>query len=472
MKLLLAAAALLVVVAASSASSSVTANNNNDRQKKASYISKLVSGAIPLNSGGSHRKLGQDADYEVDLTTYFVKFEQCQFVKSYDDNLAMDRDSGTVLATKRFVLFKLCPNECSSCNDGYGEYLIDLEDYLLATVDYFETYNTGMCATCNDECYVADEAEEEDAADADAAAAEGEDAAEGEGDGAGGRRRKQRKRQLNNDNNNQQQNQWKYTVDCTTCLDECSKIANMQGNGYLDATTFLECKMIYDPEDDNKEALYAGPVCVNGGNKIKIGVFSDADCLFLDSNKEVDDYLVDGNENSMKLSHALLKSTYLDTCISCLEPDYVDDDENENADEQNNEDQKGNDKDDGDKVIEMCETLYDESAKCEASHGFMGSGDYDGSENQKSQEDTVCQFMSSLRSGTYDESGEIIVSGSRVSGGTAKASTGGQKFALTFFILGTIGLAGYAAVLHGKLVKGGKAGSAELLSNSGGGAMA
>jgi hypothetical protein len=276
---------------------------------------------------------------------------------------------------------------------------------------------------------------------------------------------------LNNDNN-KQQNQWQYTVDCTTCLDECSKIANMQANGYLDATEFLECKMIYDPEDDNKEALYAGPVCVNGGNKIKIGVFSDADCLFLDSNKEVDDYLVDGNENSMKLSHALLKSTYIDTCISCLEPGYeaaaADDADAAAEGEEQQQNQKGNDKDDGDHVIEMCETLYDESAKCEASHDFAAYGDYDGYENQKMQEDTVCQFMNSLRSGTYDESGEIIVSGSRVSGGTAKASTGGQKFALTFFILGTLGLAGYAAVLHSKLVKGGKT----ELGGSGGGAMA
>jgi hypothetical protein len=224
----------------------------------------------------------------------------------------------------------------------------------------------------------------------------------------------------------------------------------------------LECTMIYDPADDNKEALYAGPVCVNSGKKIKIGVFSDPDCLFLDSNKEVDDYLVDANGNSMKLIYALLKSTYLDTCISCQEPQAAAAAEGEEQEEN----QRGNDRDDVDNVIEMCEALYNGAAKCETLLD-IGYSDNEGYENQKNQQDTVCQFMASLRSGTYDESGEIIVSGSRVSGGSAKTSTGGQKFTLTFFILGTIGLAGYAAVLHSKLVRGGKV---DLASN--GGAMA
>jgi len=62
-----------------------------------------------------------------------------------------------------------------------------------------------------------------------------------------------------------------------------------------------------------------------------------------------------------------------------------------------------------------------------------------------------------LKSGTYSQDGEIVVGGSSSysSGGTS--TTGGQKFALTFFILGTVGLAVYAAMLHSQLTKGGKA---------------
>lgn len=115
----------------------------------------------------------------------------------------------------------------------------------------------------------------------------------------------------------------------------------------------------------------------------------------------------------------------------------------------------------------MCEQLYDASAKCESSHGFDdGYAQYDNYENQANQESTVCEFMQSLRSGTYDEEGEIIVSGASSTTGS-NSTTGGQKFALTFFILGTVGLAVYAAMLHSKLTKGGKT---ELTGS--GGAMA
>ena len=247
-----------------------------------------------------------------------------------------------------------------------------------------------------------------------------------------------------------------YDVDCDTCWEECQKIENMEENGYIDATEFLECAMVYDPEDDNKEALYAGPICASSGTKIKIGIFKDEDCMYLDSSKDVDDYLVDGDGVAMKLSHALLKSTYTDTCISCMEPQDADDNDG------------GDDAEDADEVIEMCEALYDESAKCEKTHGFdNGYANYYGYENQLANEEVVCDFMQSLKSGTYDEEGEIIVSGSSSMNRSGKSTTGGQKFALTFFILGTVGLAVYAAMLHSKLVKGGKV---DLASS--GGAMA
>ena len=124
-----------------------------------------------------------------------------------------------------------------------------------------------------------------------------------------------------NDNNGGRKLQDYYDTDCYTCVDECEKIENMEDNGYIDATEFLECQMIYDPEDDNRQALYAGPICASQGTKIKIGVFKDEDCLFVDNEKEVEDYLMNGDGGQMLLSHALLKATYTDTCMSCKEVD-------------------------------------------------------------------------------------------------------------------------------------------------------
>jgi hypothetical protein len=391
---------------------------------KAAYMGNLMRGAT-ATANSQLRRLGDQGNYQVDISKYSVKFEKCQFVKSYDQDLADTQGASTVLATKRFVIFRLCPDSCSSCNYNYGEYLIDLESYLSATAQYFQNYQTEMCTECQS-C-----ATNTDDAKAKANAADGTDdvgvAADDDAANAGAERRLA----------------YYYNVSCSTCYDECYKITNMEANGYLEATNFLQCKLVYDPADDSLNGLYAGPVCASSGSKIKIGVFTDSSCLFLDTTKDVDDYLVNNAGTQMKLSHALLKNTYSDTCITCLEPTNY------------NDNNQGNDNADADVVSEMCETLYDEAAKCELTHGFAkGYSAYSGYENQLANEAVVCDYMQSIRSGTYDETGEIIVSGAASSRDGSAATTGGQTFALSFFVIGTIGLAIYAAVLHSKLVKG------------------
>lgn len=385
-----AVSALLVAVAAANPFAPVSKNNAKTR-----YMSELLRAAKPL------RKL--EDNYAVDISSYSVKFEKCQFVKSYNDEMAEDEDSGTVLATQRFAVFRLCPNgACSTCDYNYGEYLLDLDVYLQTTVGYFQNYQQEMCNAC-DECY--------------------------------------NNNQQNQDNNNRLLQQ--YNADCDTCYDECQKIENMEANGYYDATDFLECQVIYDAGDDSVESLYAAPICASSGQKIKIGVFTDENCMYYDSTKDVDDYLMSDEGYQMKLSHALLKMTYQDTCMSCKEPEDYD------------QNQNGNDNQDADQVNELCEELYNYAAKCESVHGFdNGYGNYDGYENQLSQEGLVCDYIQSIKAGTYDEDGEINVKGASVAISGGSRTTGGQKFALTFFILGTVGLAAYAAVLHSKLTKG------------------
>jgi len=102
-------------------------------------------------------------------------------------------------------------------------------------------------------------------------------------------------------------------------------------------------------------------------------------------------------------------------------------------------------------------------------HGFDNgySNKYNEYGNQLENEDTVCDFISSLKSGTYAQDGEIVVGGSNSYHSGSTSTTGGQKFALTFFILGTVGLAVYAAMLHSNLTK-----SAKSDLSSQGGAMA
>lgn len=341
------------------------------------------------------RKLDEDADEdELDLSGYSIKFEQCTSVKQWsydaDENGNADGEDDK-LVMNRFAMFKLCPSDnYSSCNSNYGEYLISLDDYLMSTTEYFQQEQEEMCNMCDENC------QQDDAVD-DAAERRLEDAAAAD-------------------------------IDCDTCVDECDKIENMEDNGYLEASNYIECQQLdIEGDDDNAPQYYAGAVCSSDGSKIKIGVYKDENCAYLNSNLYVDDYL-----NGFKLSHALLKNVYSGTEIPCGA--YNEDGEYEEN--------------------EVCQNVYEAGAGCESDYGFSGYKNG----NQKSNENTVCNFISQIKSGSYDAaSGEIVLKGKNSVKGGDSTTTGGQKFALTVLVLGTIGLAVYAATIHSQLTKGGKA---------------
>lgn len=372
-------------------------------------MAELLSGAKVV------RKL--DGEQEVDLTPYSIVFQKCQFVRAYSQDLA-EGDGDTILGVNRFVMLKLCvldsDGACSS-NYGYGEYLVEMVNYLAYTVEFKEEEQEAMCEMCEENCYY-------EAAD-DAA---GDDA----------RRLGQFTRNLADAGNN-------AAIDCDTCLEACEKIENMEANYYLDATNFINCQNIVEGGDDD-DGLYAGPMCASNGQKIKIGVFSDEDCMFLVDGVDVESYLADGDGNGLKLSHALLKTTYNEP-IACLAVNEDDDDAAEAE------------------TAEVCENVYAESGKCETKHNFdsgiSANNNYyaQQAQNQVANEDLVCDFIESLQAGTYSQDGEIVINGSSSYSSGGSATTGGQKFALTFFIIGTIALAVYAAMLHSQLTKGSKA---------------
>eukprot|EP00527_Entomoneis_sp_CCMP2396_P008546 CAMPEP_0198152872 /NCGR_PEP_ID=MMETSP1443-20131203/61529_1 /TAXON_ID=186043 /ORGANISM="Entomoneis sp., Strain CCMP2396" /LENGTH=416 /DNA_ID=CAMNT_0043819007 /DNA_START=194 /DNA_END=1444 /DNA_ORIENTATION=+ len=406
-------AALLAVSVSANPFAPQSTNNAQAR-----HVSKLLRHAKAI------RHLGDEADeYPVDISGYSVKFEKCQFVKSYDDDLA-EASTGTVLGTTRFAIFRLCPGgSCESCSAGYGEYILDLETYLQVSTEYFQEYQNEMCETCETWCEYEQQQYEY--------------------------------HQQNNNNEDRRLNDGETQpedLNCKKCVQECAKIENMEDNGFVDATQFLECEKIYDDGDNGGLAYYAAPVCAQSGTKIKIGVFSDEYCQNYKQGLNVEDYLdQDGDGNGKQLSHALLKLTYDSTCISCKE------------DNGNNNNNNGNDEEDADAVNDFCENLYNYAGKCEFAHGFSGYYQAQGNVyyNQMAQEDVVCGYINSLKAGTYDETGEINISGSSFSFAAGGSNTtSGQKIALAFFVLGTVGLAVYAAMLHSKLTKGAVLGAA------------
>merc|ERR1712087_19967 len=137
----------------------------------------------------------------------------------------------------------------------------------------------GTCKACEENCQVEEEEEEEEEQEEEeeeGEEGEGEEGEEGEGED------RRRRRKL-------------VEVDCDTCQDECDAYENLEDNGMYDATDFIECQMIYDPEDDGQGAYYAGPMCASNGEKIKIGVFSDENCYTRAYGQKIDSYLVDND---------------------------------------------------------------------------------------------------------------------------------------------------------------------------------
>lgn len=376
------AIALALFVANASATSPLASElPQTSNTRKAKMMAKLMDSARATENFELSRNLEQGA---LDLTGYEIKFEKCQFVKSYDDELAEDESASTVLTTRRFAVFRLCPSgSCNKCNSNYGEYVLDLETYVEIATEYYLQDRDDMCTACNNICNA------------------GDDAVKDLG-----------------------------LVDCDSCGNYCSSIENLQNNGYVESYEFAQCMQVFD---NGAYQVFAGAMCSDNGKSIKIGAFKDEDC-----SKKMDGNIKDYMQNGQMLDNDILqKTSSSNSCVSCVATNY------ESAE-------------DSGEANEMCGNLYDVSAKCESKHGFDNYWkDNDDFSNQYIQEDLVCDFISSLKNGNYDQYGEIVLTGLKRSG--TGGATAGQKFLVGAFFLGSCALAFYSSQIHAQLTKSTKA---------------
>lgn len=221
---------------------------------------------------GRHLEDSSAFEYN-DLSEYSIRFEKCQFVKAYDDEIAEDEESASPLATKHFVVYRLCPSDsCESC-DKYGTYLATVDEYLAGTIDYQEQAFEDMCDNCDEKCN-------------------------------------------------------EYGEYCSGCGLICYNYENLEDLGYVSASEYIECERLDYADDDNLE-LYIGPMCGSNGQKITIGLFSDENCWEPYTDLEVEDVI------GSKLSYHLISHASSDdgsVCLSCAEADDEDQNEEDQAD--------------------------------------------------------------------------------------------------------------------------------------------
>lgn len=337
---------------------------------------------LELQSKLTQRRIEDAGEYfEYDLSSFSIRFEKCQFVKTYDDEFAEDAEYNSVLALKHFIVYKLCPtDECQSCDGVHGEYVVDIDNYLAGVVGVEQQQFENMCENCNEKC--------------------------------------------NNDGD--------Y---CSGCGKICYNWENLENNGYVDASNYIECqKLDLDNDDDGDEEMFVGPMC-DSEKGIMIGLFSDENCWEPILDVDVEEII------GYKLSYHVLSSVVKEqngdqTCLSCLE-------ENDNEDDE-------------DEVNEICEDIYAASAKCESPYGLENGlvhenredGDY---ENQVENEFMSCTFIDSLKWNSYTETGEINIYDEQDEI-VGKVSTF-QVVALSGLTVVILGLASFAVYLHHKLGK-------------------
>jgi len=402
--------------------------------RQARFYKSLLSKAKYVE-GDRKLEEGEEDMYGFDITSYSLKYNGCSTIKTFSDEMAQ-AEGDTVLAAKRFVVFRLCPtNYCSDsssngCKKNYGEYVVSMEEYLESMLEFKEQENEEYCRFC-EECVEAYEwAHYEDdfqyrdgadnygqnddgAADADA---NGDDAAAAEDqnddvfndDAAAGRRRKledqeqeqDQQEDQQEDQDNEQQQDCDYYEQCVGYEDVCEledQQNQNQNNGQqeqeekVDLREFVEC-MAIENDDDNGVQYYIGPHCSSDGFTITLGVYSDEFCSVYVGNKvsvaDVLGYSIDDDTSALTPT----------TCTSCLAGSNFWDEVEEQGDDAAQQE---------DEVTEICEALYDAGAKCHKNLNVDQSNYY--SDQQIANQDNVCNFIEAVLSGQYNEDGEIKV---------------------------------------------------------------
>ena len=291
-----------------------------------------------IRGAGGYQRLLQES-FPFDISSYSVKFQQCQGVKTPQT----DENGVTTIVVKRYALFRLCPGHaCSSCHQHYGEYALDLEEYMDILSRYFHETKESMCQTC-EKC-----------------------------NSPAGRGKAEASLVADFGNN------------CNECAEECHMLNQLEEKGYIDATEFRRCSPIYTGPNDEK--FYAGPVCTTNGEGVGIGVFTDSYCSIQDTGRNIRDFLQTNDGRHVTLAYSFMKLAYRETCLSCQE-DRMEGMHDMKEDEQ-----------DGDSVKKFCERLYLESDKCEAAHGFALSSEVSISvENLAEEQHETCALIPKIK---------------------------------------------------------------------------
>jgi len=314
-------------------------------------------------------------EYRFNITQYSLKYQSCvslSFFKEDMDQQANSQDEGngfsSLFRTQTFAILKLCPshkcldNSWYGCKSEFGEYMLPLQDYLVASNTYQESVAYSYCNYCQQCLYF---------------------------------------EKYFYDGGNNDTHACKYYEACYNYKSLCSDYGGddeVKDDGYINFAyeDFFECMKVDGVGDNNdNNAVYLGPYCNPKDLKtISIGVFTDESCT-----EYIGDKISIYDATGMAMKDDALSMHYSSTCTSCHESSLP-----YNIIEE--------DMDDSDLVVEYCEDIYMSSAKCNVNLDLPTSYTTGQSYQEKVHEEMECNFIQNVVKGHYDSNGFMYVDSS------------------------------------------------------------
>mmetsp|Transcript_4578 Transcript_4578/g.9067 ORF Transcript_4578/g.9067 Transcript_4578/m.9067 type:complete len:407 (-) Transcript_4578:162-1382(-) len=344
------------------------------------------------------RRVEEEDMYDMSfLSKYSIKFMGCHHVTQWNED-GQGEDNSRIMS-KGLVRYRLCPSD--SCNNGfsvgcskhYGEYVVDMVQFLEAYVAWQMEEQEYKCATYRNTCY---------------------------------------KTCYESTNGNCYTNCYKkYGVDVAFCANDYN--ANANGNGYYDGnqpfdlSDYLECS-VYQQSENDDIVHYLGPYCAEQGGDVRLGFFTDDTCTIASS------YQAPYFEKLTGVEIPYTKKSIISTnCFSCEQKEDVDG--NNAFQDYYNYDADGNQNVyTATDVNELCGNMYMLSGKCETN--------MDG-EDVPNPEEGACTYIEGVKALKSDG---IIRADNAVASKPASVAIG------VFTGLGVL-LAGYVFYLKNKIAR-------------------
>jgi len=262
------------------------------------------------------RKL--NGQYEEDLswmTKFSMKFQSCHSIHSWGGEAGGGgQEDGVAHGSQHLVNFALCPSGQKSCSGG-GEYVVELSEFVQAYTEAKKESEEAQCEAVQESCNC------------------------------------------------------NYYDDEDVCFSGCYSKAGLdfcvEDENEFEIEDYLECKEA-EFQNNYYQAYYIGPVCSSNGKAIHLELFTDESCSVAAKSGTYEKY---NYSASLPYSKQSMVSNDL---VSCKQEN--DDNNNNNGDDANaNNNNNGNYYYEEPEVVEMCEQLYEEAAKCEKNLKYKNS---------------------------------------------------------------------------------------------------